>query len=328
MTVISPASIPGMIEPVEQDLLVDVAENLVLDRDDVVCEVGSYLGRSARCLAEGLLANRTLNLDRRDRPALHAYDVFACEAQGPLARHLLRDIERAGLGALLRRQGSRIDFSGVFDHHMRGLPSGLLMRHQVTLAGASHTGGAIALMHIDAPKWYPEFRQLMATFGPHLKADAYLVLQDYFYHWSAELIAALQVCMDMGLIEPIETAATSLLMRAHSPITPDTLAAVDAAMTDDRVPSLIGRAIDRFVDFEVDRPEVFLSRLYLAAAQHCRERGDGAQGTAWIARMRQSLGDALPPQIASDMAELAHYRHSLRQLYEGDIGQPSGPSGP
>lgn len=318
---VSPASIPGMIEPVEQDLLTDLAENLVLGPGDVVCEIGSYLGRSARCLAEGLLANRTLNLPQRASAALHAYDVFACEADGPLARHLMRDVERAGLTGLLLREGGRIDFSGVFDHHMRGLPDGLLDRHQSTLANATHRGGAIALMHIDAPKWYPEFRQLLKAFGPHLKAESYLVLQDCFYHWSAELIAALQVCMDLGLVEPLETAATSLLMRARAPVTPAALAAINGEMAAARVPELIGRAITRFAEFEVDRPEIFLSRLYLAAAQHCIERGDAEGGGAWVARMRQRMGATLPAQIVADMAELDYYQHSLRRLYEGDIGQ-------
>ena len=51
------AQIPGMIAPAEQDLLRDVALSLNLRTDEVVCEFGAFMGRSAHCLADGLLAS-------------------------------------------------------------------------------------------------------------------------------------------------------------------------------------------------------------------------------------------------------------------------------
>lgn len=319
-----PENIPGMIERIEQELLLDLARSVRLRRDEVVCEVGSYLGRSTRCLANGLLENETLDLRSRGTAVLHAFDVFSCAQSGLFAGHLMRDIRRANLERLLRVEGARVDFSGVFDHYMQDLPSGLLARHQTALAAARHPGGAIALMHVDAPKWYAEFRQMLVAFGSALQPGAYAVFQDFFYHWSAELIAAITLFIELGHFEPVETAASSLLVRVNMPVLASDVDHLDLVMREVNCVAVVARAIARFEDFEVDRPEIFLSRLYLAAAQSCHESGDLLGSRSWVDRMRRRVGH-LSPQVALDLAELDHYGHSLRRLYEGDIQKPSAP---
>lgn len=314
----TPAQIPGMIESVEQELLTDLAENLDLSSGDVVCEFGCYFGRSARCIADGLARNRRLDLAQRSLPTLHAYDVFSCSKHGALARYVLRDAERAGISGLLLLDDARVDFSRVFDHHMGGLPQGLVQRHQTDLAAALHVGGRISMMHIDAPKWYAEYRQLLREFGPHLKVGAHLVFQDYFYHWSAELIAAVQLFIDSGLFEPLETAATSLLVRVAGPVDADGLAWLDAELGASDVGQLIKRAIKHFSAFEVDRPEVFVSRLFLAGMQHSFEAGDHPRSSQWLLQLQAGLKGPLSPTLTADIADLARYGFSIRRLYELD----------
>ena len=306
-----------MIEPVEQELLGDLAEFLNLADGDVVCEFGSYFGRSARCIADGLAKNRQVNVHGQGH-VLHAYDVFACSVGGALARYVLHDAERAHISDLLQIDGKRIDFAHVFDHHMAGLPPGLVQRHQTDLASARHAGGAIAMMHIDAPKWFAEYRQLLGEFGPHLKPGAKLVFQDYFYHWSAELIAAVQVFIDSGHFEPLETAATSLLLRASGPVNADALAWLDVQLGAIDTGALVKRAIKRFSAFEVDRPEIFVSRLYLAGMQHSFEAGDHVRSSQWLLQLQHRLNGTLPPPLIADIADLARYGFSIRTLYEQD----------
>lgn len=166
-----PGQIPGMIEKVEQDLLLDLAAFADLKPGDIVCEFGSYLGRSTRCLAEGLQRNSRLESASNGSVVLHAFDVFACAEGGAFAEHLLQDTRRASVEGLLKVHAGRIDFSGVFDHFMRDVPAALLSRHQTAIASAKHPGGTIALMHVDAPKWYSEYRQLLSEFGSHLRPD-------------------------------------------------------------------------------------------------------------------------------------------------------------
>lgn len=317
-TTLTPQQIPGMIEPVEQELLADLAEYLDLALGDTVCEFGCYFGRSARCIADGLLKNRRLCALQRTAPTFHAYDVFACSVGGALARYVTRDANQAGISDLLSVERDRIDFSRVFDRHLGDLPQGLLQRHQTDIAAAKHTGGPIAMMHIDAPKWFVEYRQLLREFGPHLKPGAQLVFQDYFYHWSAELIAAVELFIESGQFEPQETAATSLLVRASGPVDADALASLEARLAENDIGEVIERAIARFSAFEVDRPEIFVSRLYLAGMQYSFERGDHARSGRWLRQLLEKTRGDLPPTLTADLAELVQYGFSIRKLYELD----------
>lgn len=314
----TPTQIPGMIEPVEQELLTDLAEYLDLADADVVCEFGCYFGRSARCIADGLTKNRQLNALRRQAPAFHAYDVFSCAASGALARYVLRDAKHAGISDLLQIDSSRVDFSRVFDHHLNDLPPGLVQRHQTDLAGARHVGGRIAMMHIDAPKWFNEYRQLLCEFGPHLRPGAQLVFQDYFYHWSAELIAATQLFIESGRFEPLETAATSLLVRVSGPVDAVALAWLDTQLAASDIDHVLQRAIKQFAAFEMDRPEIFLSRLYLAGMQYSFEAGNHQRASEWLSKLMRSLKGTVPPALIEDLADLTRYGFSIRSLYEQD----------
>lgn len=312
-------AIPGMIEPIEQELLLDLAEFVVLADDEVVCEFGAYFGLSTRCLVDGLASNKTLQVESRRTSALHAYDIFSCSQAGAFARYVQRDAAKAGLTDLLRTNGGRIDFSAVFDHHMKGLPPMLLTRHQTEITTARHVGGSIALMHVDAPKWYAEYMQIMREFGPHLKLGAKVVFQDYFFHWSAGVVGAVQLFIENGTFEPLESAASSLLVRVEKPVTGASLDALDASFQRERTDVLVERAISRMSDFELDRREAFLPRLYLAALQHCAESGDHASAAGWWRRMLKAFGGRVSAPIAGDLEDLLRYGFSARRLYELDI---------
>lgn len=315
----NPNTIPGMIEPIEQELLLDLAEYVTLEEDDIVCEFGAYFGLSTRCLAEGLLKNSAFHADRRRQRALHAYDIFSCARTGAFARYVQRDAAKAGLTDLLRVDSERIDFSAVFDHHMKGLPPMLLTRHQTEITTARHVGGSIALMHVDAPKWYAEYMQIMREFGPHLKLGAQVVFQDYFFHWSAGVVGAVQLFIESGTFEPIESAASSLLVRVQKPVTGASLDALDAVFQRERTDVLVERAITRMSDFELDRRETFLPRLYLAALQHCAESGDDTGAAGWWRKLLQAFGDHVSAPVAGDLEDLLRYGFSARRLYELDI---------
>lgn len=320
MTVIRPASrqIPGMIEPAEQDLLTDLASSIALDRGDIVCEFGCYLGRSSHCIVDGLNANGSLAAARSARPVFHAFDVFECSEDGLLGAYLVADTRRVGIEQLLRKSEGRIDFQPAFDHFMRDIDPGLMQVHRTTLQAARHPGGKIAAMHLDAPKWFLEYRQVLAEFGPHLKPGAEVVFQDFFYHWSAELIAAVEVFMQRGCFEPLETAASSLLVRVHEPIDDESMRALDQAMADYRTEELVESALNRLSGFEVERAPIFLSRLYLAALQWTFERGEHARAAEWLRRLQKRFTGGLPAPVVADLADLLRHGFSLRSIYESD----------
>ncbi len=318
----TPESIPGMIEKIEQEMLLDLAEYVPLGDEAVVCEFGAYFGRSTRCLAEGLLRNQTLDTARRRTVPLHTYDIFSCSRDGLLARYVVRDAQRAGLEQLLGLVDGHLDFSTIFDHHMRDLPPRLVARHQTPLASAKHVGGPIALMHVDAPKWYEEYLQLLLEFGPHLRVGCQIVFQDYFYHWSASVIGATQMFIEGGLFEPLESAASSLLVRTCRPITGAAIGEIDRQFRATPTSFLLERAVTHFADFELDRRDAFYPRLFLAGVQHGFESGDLGGSSAWLQRLAKQYGGKLPPPALADLAELIRYGFSMRSLYELDTAVP------
>lgn len=313
--------IPGMIEPVEQDLLRDLALSLELGPDDVVCEFGSFMGRSACCLAEGLV-DSGLSLKGRPIEPLHCYDLFACAPNGLLAGFVRNGANSAGVAHLLDESGGRLGWARVFDHFTSDLPPGLLRRHVTSIENAQPVGGAIAAMMIDAPKWYPELQQLLQRFAPKAHTGCQIVLQDYFYHWSATMVAAVQLLLEDGVIEPLESAATSLLVRTLRPMTPDVLDAMDRRFRASRVEDLLDRAADTFEDFDVERKSLYLPRLRLAAIQHVCAEGRFDEGDARLRDLLARCGGEFVGTLAEDFKELRHHNFSARSLYELDLASP------
>jgi hypothetical protein len=284
----------------------------------VVCEFGAFFGRSTMALARGLIDGGALDVPRSGA-ALVTHDVFSCSEEGQFRPFVLKMAEWNGVAGLLRREEGRIDFLPVFDHYTAGLPPGLLARHATTLANASHDGRTIAAMHIDAPKFYPEYLQLLREFAPSTKTGCLIVFQDYFYHWSAGLIAMVQLMLEAGLIEPLETAASSLLVRTRQPLARGTVEALDADYRRSDGVALVKRAADEFRDFEMHDPDRFRPRLLLAARQLAVESGRMDEAEALRREFEQASPAALSPGFADDLQDLERHAFSLRRLYELDV---------
>ncbi|MBI5279945.1 MAG: class I SAM-dependent methyltransferase [Burkholderiales bacterium] len=311
--------IPGMIEPIEQDLLRDVALSAGLQPGEVVCEFGAFFGRSTMALAAGLL-EAGIDPAAHGAPALVTYDLFSCSTHANFHRSVRYVANEAGVGHLLATAHGRIDFLPVFDHYLRGLPPGLVERRRARLADARHDGRPIAAMHIDAPKWYEEYMQVLREFGPSLKPGALVVLQDYFYHWSATLVAMVQVMLDRQVLQPLETAASSLLVRTRQPLTAALIEEFDASYRGSDPLALVRRAIATFEGFDMDRPEIFLARLHMAGLQLARELGREDEAAAFLRGVDAGREHpAAATMLADDWADLTHHEFSQRRLYEVDV---------
>src|SRR5258707_1237020 len=75
-----------------------------------------------------------------------------------------------------------------------------------------------------------------------LMDGAPIIFQDFFYHWSATLIAAVQGLVDAGMIEYVSSQATAMSTRVCGPISHDAIANFDRAMETADVPALIDRS--------------------------------------------------------------------------------------
>lgn len=313
-----PSDIPGMIEPVEQALLTELAATTHLRPGEVVCEFGAYFGRSTRCLAQGLLSNRSLGI--RDYPVLRTYDVFKCDEGGMLGGYVIQSAQRGGVAPLLDRRGATIDFTAVFDHYMAGLPAGLMARHKTDLGAAQHTGHVIALMHVDAPKWYGEYRQVLKEFGPSLRVGSHVVFQDFFYQWSSTIVVAIHLLVEAGYFEPRESAASSLLVQVVKPLTAAVLEEAHERYQACDPFAVVQRVLKFYEGFDgLDRPATFVPRVALAAAQLAFESGDFQQSRVWLDTVCRPYGGSLPAPLARDLADLVAHGFSMRRYYETDL---------
>lgn len=308
--------IPGMVETIEQKLLFETARDLMLQPDEAVVEFGTFFGRSTWCLAEGLAANPR----RRPGHRLHAYDGFRCPPQGRFADYVRRFAEQGGVGDRLQLRDGMLDFRAVFDHYLAGhLDSGLLRASQGMLAELVPLQADIALMHVDCPKSYADFKYILYRFFPRLRAGSVVIFQDFFYHWSATLIAAVQLLVELGVVAVKRSAASSLLTAVLQPPTPARLLEFDARLQTIGVPVLIDRAHAGAAAIELDRAAQFLPRLLLAKVQYLMESGNHAAAAATVERY---LGDGggLNDYLVKDYLDLMRSGFSVKLRYAGDGG--------
>jgi hypothetical protein len=323
--VFDPSKIPGMIEPVEQQLLTGLAADRFVAENGAIVEFGSFFGRSTACLVNGALT--WWSPERA--PTVYTFDSFACSgSRGGFAQYVKGFAHRAGVGHIVRIEGDRVDFRPVYDHFVgKAEAAGVLKTTATELSKAQRPDVPIALMHIDAPKFYAELKYILVRFFPALVPGARIVFQDYFYQWSAGLVAGVQLLADCGIVHFERSAASALLSHVLRVPSVDEIAEIDLAMADAKVPDLIDRSIAAMKGVEIDRAEQFLPRLHLAKMQYLWEQQQFTAAEAAFLRMMSENGNALSGPVFTDFRELLRYGFSIRRLYEIDrVGDPAMPS--
>lgn len=306
-------AIPGMIEPLERELLYRTAQSLDFVPGDAVVEFGAFFGKSANCIAQGLARNKTFT----DDCDFYSYDSFECDEDGGFAKCVFALGGRLA-SELVSRTGKRIDFSPVFQRHLADyLEKGLVTPVKAELQNSFPKSQRIIMMHIDSPKFYQEFKVILFRFLPLTKVGAPILFQDFFYHWSASLIAVVSLMLERGDIELVESAASTLSCRTRREISLADACEIDLAMRDQEIPRLIDSAIQRVRSINLDRAENFLPRLTLAKLQWLIERGRYREAAKCLADYRR-LGGAVNKFVLNDVFQLVEHRFSMRRLYELD----------
>src|SRR5262245_46294068 len=137
--------IPGMIEPIEQQLLFDLASNVKLQPHQTIVEFGTFFGRSTNCLAQGLAKNAS----RHPTNHILAYDSFQCAYTVGLVDYLTKSNKQDNSEQLLKIDNDILDFKSVFEYYSASyIRSGLVKPVQSELRNSLPPDGDIALMHI------------------------------------------------------------------------------------------------------------------------------------------------------------------------------------
>jgi hypothetical protein len=308
--------IPGMIEPVEQKMLYQLAAELQLSKDDQLVEFGTFFGRSTFCLSEGLSANKS----RHKSTQLHAFDSFFCARNGGFGKYVQSFARHGQVEHLMKVDAQGIDFYPIFERYLGpAIAAGVVQPVRAELRDSTAENiRAIALMHIDSPKFFEELKIVIYRFFPRLREGAILVFQDYFYHWSATLIAAVEAMRQMGWLEYRVSAASSLVTQIGKPISLNAMHELDLQLANPkRVDELIRQAIVSCKAVTLDRPTVFVPRLWLAAYQHLWARGKTNEATDLIGEFFKDGGKMVQP-VLDDYLEMMRAGFTVRELYEAD----------
>lgn len=303
-----------MIEPGEQEMLLELAASDAVAEAGLVVEFGCFFGRSTACLVNG--ASRWWTPGRGE-PAVHAFDSFACHDGGGFAHIVGMFATQGDVNSLVRREGGRVDFLPVYRNYLGAAEVGGILKTTVAeLRDTTFAGGRIGLVHIDAPKYYEELKPILERFFPSLAPGGAVVFQDYLYHWSASLIAAVQLLVEAGVLTPERTVATALVTRVERAPTVAEIQELDRAMIVTPVEQLIDRGIETLKGVAVDRAAQFLSRVRLAKMQHLWQQGRFREAEETLVEMVRTYG--INPPNFNDLRELMRSGFDLRKAYELD----------
>lgn len=271
--------VPGMTEPAEQKMLYELARIIKLKDDDVIYEFGPFFGRSTYYLAKGL----ENNANKQKSNTIHTYDMFQCPIDNNLAPHIYKHARAASVTNLLEEVNGNLRFIKVFEHYLQEfISTGIVKCHTKSLEESYPEKGNIALIHIDSPKRYEDFKYILFRFFPLLRKGSIVIFQDYFYHWSGSLVSAVQLLSEMGILKLSFSAATSLVTEVLEQPDLKLLSELALKLNDKDMPVIIDRAINAISSIKIDRRDHFQPRLNLAKIQLLMASGNYSKASQEI----------------------------------------------
>ena len=307
--------IPGMIEPVEINMLYELAQNIHLSKDEYIVEFGTFFGRSTFCLASGLKENKY----KDNSNFILAFDSYNCSTKGSFSSIVQDMAKRANVDNLIRISEQRLYFQKIFEHYLSNqIKAGTVIFKANELRDSYPLNKAkISLIHIDSPKFYREFKFIINRFFPLLKVNSLIVFQDYFYHWSATLIAAVQLLYELNIITFLYSKASSLCVKILKIPNERDFEYIDQEMSKNNIViNMLDNAIKETNTYGIDRASQFVPRLYLAKIQFLYSIGDLINAD----KLRQFINESemtIKP-VLDDYMELLKFNFSMEELYLED----------
>ena len=305
--------IPGMIEPIEQSMLQLTCSEIDLNPSDIFIEYGSFFGRSSNCIIEGIINNKTYSKNN----LFLVYDSFRCKSDGIFAESVYQFARLGKVENLIEKDENFINFRKIFNHFISSNTH--IEVKECDLQEIKPITQPIAFMHIDSPKFYSDFRYILINHFPNLKIGAIIIFQDFFYHWSATLIAIVELLIQKNFIEVNETAATSLKTTVLKKLSERDIEEINDIMASIDINKTIEQSILRFSSQQntVDRIHNFLPRLMLANIQYYFEKGNILEANRhWDNYIKNY--PQVEQSVINDLEELKSHSFSIRSLYELD----------
>lgn len=303
------SNVPGMITGNEWRLLFDTAAKLPLEPNDKVLEFGTFLGKSTEAIFLGLRQNKD-----NAQCALEAYDSYVSPKNGRFAKILQKYCAESDTNGLLKTLENEIDFYNVCEFFLKDyIKTGHLKLHQKKLKDIAPYNTKIAMIHIDSAKSYDDLSYIIDTQFFNVKSGGSIVFQDFFFHWSATLIAAASYFIKEKYLKPVARANSTLLCDVTKPITLSAIYDLKKTMQNtNSVSNLISWAERLFKSRPTD-PYSF--RLYLARMQFLYEAED-MDNSAQLYQGIIDNGSSLHAMTRHDVVDLFAMRFNSTKIYD------------
>jgi hypothetical protein len=174
--------LPGMVSTAERRVLFGYA----LRSTAAAVEFGTFFGASAGAIASGICRNTD--------PALrtaHLYDAFQSDVSHPFARHVYERAKAYGLSTLLELESNRVSWLKLTKNVLEPWQDHVTMNQVIIDTGRKIPGlpDKIGLLHLDMPKDLHTASAIIDQVFNRCEKGAVIAYQDYYYHFSGDLIA-------------------------------------------------------------------------------------------------------------------------------------------
>lgn len=193
----------SMVSIQEREKLYELARTYNFEEFDTILEFGVFFGGSSEALALGLAENPTFYGQN-----ILSLDSFNCPTNGAFYPILMQRAAMIYAVNQLKFSSTHVDWLQFVKNNLNIYPQIQLI--QMDARDYKHNDGPIALLHLDLPKFFDEMYTIFKNVMSHIKDDAFILFQDFFYHWSAETIGFVYYLIKKGAVRIEYTSGGTL----------------------------------------------------------------------------------------------------------------------
>ena len=242
LLVLKKNAVYSMLSDEEKLNLYYLSKHLKLKKNSVIVEYGTFLGGSLQFILNGLTENSTYNNNY-----IYAIDLFCVDDFNSWFNDFKIRFENLGLENCIEK--NKIDWFSYVKDNFKSITNLQLLK-------SSHENfkleekQEIALLHLDLAKRFNTLKDILSNLYVNLNRESLIIHQDFFYHFSGEVIAFLYKMIKEKKIEVELISSFGSIYLKNFTITLEDLNSFDISDIDLMV-SLIDESI-YFFDKEIN----------------------------------------------------------------------------
>jgi hypothetical protein len=295
----------SMLSMQERYRLYLAAKEISLNPNVILLEFGVFFGGSLEALSLGLSENP--NGGKIGRGRIIGVDAFECLAAGTFHGIVLERAGIAGYPEKLQFNEGMVNWKSLVHENLKGRINVELVK--AAASAYRHDGSSIALVHLDLPKYFREMETILVAIVESLKPGGLVVFQDFFYHWSAEIIAFIFYVLERGGFEPLYLQDSTFAMK-NTGLNVELINGFSRELADaDSIVNILLRLVQY-----VDKAVTDTQRASLCLAVYQFARGNRIFSVAQDMERHLNLQNPTV-HVADALKEMEGYDFNLKKLY-------------